>query len=212
VFVVDGAGVSMLDARTRRLLHRVVVGRNAPRFPPLAVVVDARHGRAFVVARSEGMVGVLDSRSGRALRMLSVGGRLGSAAVDSGAGRLVVTIGGAPTQAGTLASSGLVGVLDGRGGALPRTIRVGMGPRAVAVDERTGHVVVVTSGGTLPAPATWRWLPAWLRQGLPVLPSPGLRTRAIPHGGHTGSELLSAWWRRATLDQSGERDPTRSEC
>jgi len=179
VFVVDGAGVSVFDAGTGRLLHRIVVRRNAPRFPPLAVVVDARHGRAFVVARSTGTVGVLDSRSGRVLRTLSVGGRLGGAVVDSGAGRLVVTIGGAPTQAGTLAGPGLVGVLDGRSGALLRTIRVGSGPRAVAVDERTGHAVVVTCGGTLPAPATWGWLPvpAWLRQGLPVLPSPGPRTR-----------------------------------
>lgn len=178
----DGARLSVLDAGTGRLLRRVVVGRNAPRFPPLAVVMDARHGRAFVVARSEGTVGVLDSRSGRVLRTLNVGGRLGGATVDSRTGRLVVTIGDASAQAGTLAGPGLVGVLDGRSGILLRTIRVGSGPRAVAVDERTGHAIVVTSGGTLPAPATWRWLPAWLRQGLPVLPSPGLRTRAIPHG------------------------------
>jgi len=182
VFVVDGAGVSVLDAGTGRLLHRVVVGRNVPRFPSLNVVVDARHGRAFVVARREGTVGVLDSRSGRVLRTLSVGGHLGDAAVDSGAGLLVVTIDGAPTQAGTLTGPGLVGVLDGRSGALPRTIHVGLGPRAVAVDERTGHAVVVTSGGTLPTPTIWGWLPVWLRQGLPVLPSPGLRTRSIPPG------------------------------
>jgi len=179
VFVVDGAGVSVFDAGIGRLLHRVVVGWNAPGFPPLAVVVDARHGRAFVVARSTGTVGVLDSRSGRVVRLVTVGGRLGGAAVDSSAGRLVVTIGGAPTQAGTLAGPGLVGVLDGRSGTLLQTIRVGSGPRAVAVDEQTGHTVVVTCGGTLPAPATWGWLPvpAWLRQGLPVLPSPGPRTR-----------------------------------
>jgi len=180
VFVVDGAGVSVLDAGSGRLLHRAVVGRNAPGFPPLAVIVDARHGRAFVVARKEGTVGLLDSRSGRLLRLVTVGGHLGGAAVDSGAGRLVVTIDGAPTQTGTLASPGLVGVLDGRSGAIPRTIRVGIGPRAVAVDERTGHAVVVTSGGTLPAPTTWGWLPVWLRQGLPVWPRQGLRTGAYP--------------------------------
>jgi len=118
------------------------------------------------------------------VRLVTVGGHLGGAAVDSGAGCLVVTIGGASTQAGTLASPGLVGVLDGRSGTLLRTIRVGSGPRAVAVDERTGHVIVVTSGGTLPAPATRGWLPvpAWLRQGLPVLPSPGLRTQTTPSG------------------------------
>ncbi len=182
VFVVDDAGVSVLDAGTGRLLHRVVVGRNAPGFPPLAVIVDARHGRAFVVARREGTVGMLDSRSGRVLRTLSVGGHLGGAAVDSGAGRLVVTIEGAPTQAGTLAGPGLVGVLDERSGAIPWTIRVGLGPRAVAVDERTGHAVIATSGGTLPAPTTWGWLPAWLWQDLPAWLRQGLRTRSMPPG------------------------------
>lgn len=59
-------------------------------------------------------------------------------------------------------------VLDARIGELLRTIAVGVGPRAIAVDERTGQVVVANNGGMVQATTTTRWrrIPTWLRRCL----------------------------------------------
>jgi hypothetical protein len=76
---------------------------------------------------------------------------------------------------------GSVTELDGRSGAILRTIPVGVDPVALALDERTPRVFVITGGGTIAAhgPDAWSWVPAWLRHWLPFLP-PGSGTRTMP--------------------------------
>jgi hypothetical protein len=71
-------------------------------------------------------------------------------------------------------------VLDARTGTVRRHIAVGVAPRAVGVDERSGQVVVVNGGGeVLRAPADWgalwlgrlrQWLP-WLGRGAAPQPT-----------------------------------------
>jgi hypothetical protein len=52
-----------------------------------------------------------------------------------------------------------VTVLDARTGAILSTIPVGVDPVAVAVDERTGHVLGLSSGGSLAVPDPWGLAP-----------------------------------------------------
>ncbi len=71
---------------------------------------------------------------------------------------------------GVAAGPGWVNVLGARTGALLRWVSVGVNPTAVAVDARSGRVVVVNAGGAVPRPDPWAWMPAWLRQHVPFLP------------------------------------------
>jgi hypothetical protein len=73
-------------------------------------------------------------------------------------------------------------VLDERTGALLRSLVVGPAPVSLAVDEATGHVVVLTVGGQVPIPDPWSRLPPWLRRRLPFLPLRPSALRAVPPG------------------------------
>jgi hypothetical protein len=82
---------------------------------------------------------------------------------------------------------GRVQVLDGRTGRRLRTVAVGRGPAALAVEERSDHVFVANSYGTPTDPGSmsrlvaWgrSWLPAWGPRWLARLaqPPPSLRTQ-----------------------------------
>ena len=69
-----------------------------------------------------------------------------------------------------------------------RTVAVGLGPAALAVDERTGHVFVANSYGTPASPGgvsrlvAWSrpWLPAWGQQWLARLAQPPPPLRTLP--------------------------------
>jgi len=115
---------------------------------PVALAVDERRGRAYVVEqgardadgnpRGPGDVRVVDLTSGRTLRVTAVGYAPSAAVVDARTGRVFV--------ANAIGRD--VSVLDARDGALLGTIR-GIGPGARLMDDDgAGHVLVVAGGVT----------------------------------------------------------------
>jgi YVTN family beta-propeller protein len=104
---------------------------------PVAMAVDARTARAFVVSNMpEGLVSILDAASGMVRRTRPVGAHPMAVAVDARHGRVFVVNRG----------SGDVSILDSRDGRLLRTVRVGATPIDVAVAETTGRAFVTGTG------------------------------------------------------------------
>jgi YVTN family beta-propeller protein len=148
---------------------------------PSAIAVDARRGHAFVANAYDGSVSMVEARSGRVLRTVAVGANPWSLAVDPRADRVLVSTGQGLWPSWSSATAGRVQVLDGRTGRRLRTVAVGLGPAALAVDKRSGHVFVANSVGTpaslggLSRLVAWsrHWLPAWGQRWLARLaPSP----------------------------------------
>ena len=109
---------------------------------------------------------VLDVRSGAGKgRTVAVG-----IAVDTRTGRAFIVNRGSDS----------VSVVDEQYRAAPRTLPLGVHPQAVAVDERTGHVIIATAGGAVDGPDAWRWVPQFLRRWLPLLPAPRRHARLAP--------------------------------
>jgi DNA-binding beta-propeller fold protein YncE len=67
-------------------------------------------------------------------------------AVDARAGHAFVISASMDNRNGGLTGPGRVSVLDARTGTLLRTVTVGLGSGALAVDERTGHAFVANQG------------------------------------------------------------------
>ncbi len=172
VFVLNGGSgtsngtVSILDSATGRVLGSTPVGRLAL---PVTPVVDMRTGRVFVAndGGGTGSVSVLDARSGALLRTVTVGPHPFAMAVDGRSGRVFVTSLGAMDAAGYLTGPGSVSVLDARGGALLRTLPVGVEPAVIAVDEHAGRAFVVNVAGNSSTDAF-----ALVRPVLPFAPRP----------------------------------------
>src|SRR5919201_1853783 len=127
--------VTVLDARSGAIQHTVRVG-----LLPLAIAVDERVGRAFVVSYGSdsrtGRLSVLDTHSGTVVRTVTVGLLPQGVALDERTGRVFI--------AGE-DSSGLgdVSVFDVMSGRLVRSITVGQAPGPIAVDQRTGRAFVI---------------------------------------------------------------------
>jgi hypothetical protein len=174
VFVLSHRGVGVLDAHSGVLLRTVRVGR-----VPLDLAVDEQTGRVFVTgettARSSSSVSVLDATSGRLLRTSAVGLLPQAIAVDKRHG-LVFVVSRSSDDAGTPTGPGAMSVLDAANGNVLRTVPIGGAPNAVAVDERTGHVVVLVLAGPAVRPQEW-----WVRW-MPWLPSRASRLAAVPSG------------------------------
>ncbi len=159
--VLDNS-VSVLDARGGALVRTVFGG-----LEPRGLAVDGRTGRAFVVT-GDGTVRVLDTGNGALIHAINVGATAAmddlsrEIAVDERDGRVFVV---SPRR-------NAVSVLDARGGAILRTVRVGTTPIAVAVDSTRGRAYVVSQGSPQPVPDRWTWLPGWLRARLPFVPAP----------------------------------------
>ncbi len=150
VFVVNGGNaVRMLDARSGRLLHTVILP-----LAPAFLSVDERTSRVFVseVNTKKGAnVDVLDARTGLPVRRVAVGHGAGALAVDERVGHVFVQNVGENT----------VSMLDARSGVELRTIALGSGPSilaqahaiggplptAVRVDEQTSRAFVTRFGG-----------------------------------------------------------------
>ncbi len=136
-----------------------------------------------------GTVFMLDASSGAIIRTVDVGLNPLMGAVDEQRGRVYVLSRGPLTmQSDTAYTSGYapvgagsVSVLDAASGQLLRTIPVGVDPHGLAVDERTGHVIVVVGGGTIDVPNAdpWAWAPDWLRQRLPFMARPAHHWRHV---------------------------------
>jgi len=134
--------VSVLDARTGRVLRSTVVGPT-----PRPVALDERHGHFFVLttdANGAGRIAMVDTVSGRVLRVSAIAAGAGNyqgpngVALDGTRGRLFVSTVG-------LDDKGYVSVLDTRSGAVERTISLGaaiQGSGEMAADERAGRVFV----------------------------------------------------------------------
>ena len=115
------------------------------------VAVDAQTGRAFVDNDDASGVTILASPGGRVLHTVATGADPDGVAVDVRRARVFVAdhdqnaLGsGARVMSGPAAHSGYVAVLDARSGRVLSTIPVGADPDAVAVDQQSGAVFVIT--------------------------------------------------------------------
>lgn len=168
VFVTSGSDriVYVLDARTGAILRTVTVG-----WLPTSAAIDERRGLVYVVNAGDGTLSLLDAQTGALLRTTRIDPTAGliypapvALAVDEARDRVYLSAyGQVATVAGTLTlgGQGLLYVLDARTGAVLRRFTVGVAPQAVAVDARSGRVVVINEGGEIRAPAGW-WAP-WAR-------------------------------------------------
>jgi YVTN family beta-propeller protein len=111
---------------------------------PMAVAVDVRANRAFVVNSGDNSVSLLDARSGSVLRTVPLrngaveksGDRSTTAVDDERTSRIFVV------NQRTPPANSSVSVLDARSGIVLRTTRVGLFATAAAVDGRTQRVFV----------------------------------------------------------------------
>jgi len=175
IVVADDAGrVFLLDARTGRLGSAVPMVGAAP--APGGVAIDERTGHVVLLTRGAingsgivmtmGLVRILDGTTGRVLHTASVDGQSAILALWGDRAVIAAYDGGAS-----------VTLFDPRHGQTPRLIDVGLVPSFVAVDGRTGRIVV--AGNRLASPDRhprdqdlWSWMPAWLRRAIPFVPPP----------------------------------------
>jgi YVTN family beta-propeller protein len=136
--------VDVLDTRSGGLVRTVAVGRG-----PHALAVDERSGHVFVTNELDNSVSMVDARSGAVLRTIPVGPNPLAVTVDEHVSHAFV-LGGGLWHNEYLSGRSTVALLDTRSGAVLRTVSVGIGANAIAVDERSGYVCVANSGdGTL---------------------------------------------------------------
>lgn len=125
---------------------------------PYGVVVDSRTGHAFVTSDSDNRVGshvaMLDATRGALLRTVALPLAPVALAVDPRAARVYVvgTTGAASDGAVSILDAGSGSVLDATTGRRLSTMSVAGDPWALAVDDRTRHLVIagfrwVTGGG-----------------------------------------------------------------
>ncbi len=139
----------VLDARTGAVVYRTTL-----RLPPTSLLADEQTNRVLIptfrggtgtVAPLPGM-SVLDARTGHVVHeVTSPGGYfpipMGAITIDQASGQVLAVT--TATLAENLAHPhGLVLWLDGRTGAVLRTVPVGHNPMCVAIDSRTGHAFV----------------------------------------------------------------------
>jgi len=208
VTVPSGPVAGAVDARTGRLYTLRSTGLLGVIAPPPTISAPARMTAPFAagnltahVPSSLGGLNMLDARTGLPAGSIPLTGNPLALAVDEASGRVVV-----PSMEYAVRDGGVVwypAVLvwearHGQGqGPRPRTIAIGDATRldwsgtgfasggpggVIAVDERSGHVLVAVAGGAVTPPVVdpWRWLPHWLRQRLPFATTPIARTRTVP--------------------------------
>jgi len=183
----------MLDARTGRVPRTTVLG--AVPGTVAALADDAATGRIFAESfppriaggggSTLGHVAVLDAATGRLLRTVALDNPM-ALAVDAHTGRVLV---GSVSQ---------VSVLDGTDGhPLRSVLRDLPAPVVLATGARAGQVLAVSGGSVQPvsAPDLWAWIPGWMRQHLPFLPSPPTPRR---HARQRDPARPSGWAMTAT--------------
>jgi YVTN family beta-propeller protein len=124
-------GVTILNATSGTVLHSTPLGKGA-RF----LATDAPLGRIFVVNVDSGSLSAVNADTGHVLQTIAVGDQPGGVAVDERTHRVFVA--GFVGQNG----DGAVRVLDGRTGALVRTLRFPQLPATPVVDEGGGRVYI----------------------------------------------------------------------
>jgi DNA-binding beta-propeller fold protein YncE len=162
LFIAGGNALTVFDTR------RAVVTRTFTLDDQIgSVAVDA--GTGLVYGLSSSAVDVLDPKSGQIVRAIDVEANPAALALDGRRGRLLVAIGGETAADGTPLGDGSLEILDGTTGTLLRRVDVGVAPSAVTVNDASGQVAVVNSGGSVQTHDAWGWVPAWLRAKLPFL-------------------------------------------
>lgn len=152
--------VLMLDPRDGAVLRRVPGGTTRSGAESLAIDQGTNH--VLIANWLNGTVSVLDGASGTLLRTVALGGTPYDMALDERHHRAAFRIGAGYS----------IAVVDTRNGRLLRTITLPWAADSMAVDPSSGRILVTTSA-LLPLPGDrWGWLPSWLRDHLPGLPSP----------------------------------------
>ncbi len=139
VFVSSPSGVTMLDARSGRVLRTfgTAIG---------IIAVDTVTRRVFIEDNTW-TVRLLDARSGRFVgavpgTYLNVMGPASAAAVDEHSGNLIIKDNG---RLNPNAPMSTVSVVDGRNGHLLHTLALGAPPAAITVDAASGQAFVVVA-------------------------------------------------------------------
>lgn len=117
---------------------------------PVSIAIDAPRRHVFVGSSSTagplgvprgGLVTILDADTGSIVRRVPVPGGAAAIAVDAATGRAFVAD-AALSMTVARPTGHLLQMLDTRNGALLRTIRLGLVPLALGIDERSGRVFV----------------------------------------------------------------------
>ncbi len=127
--------MSVLDARNGHPLQAFYVGGN-----PVAMAVDGRTGRVFVVDNGNNSVAIVDGRRGAVLVTIKLHNQPAAVEVDPRRGRAFVAVAGSVTVLNTRTAK-VVGSIPTRGF-----------PQAMGQDVSTGHVFVCAQDDTYPQP------------------------------------------------------------
>ncbi len=136
----DDDTVAMLDARSGRLL-RIVPDQSGSYG---AIVVDERTNRVFVGPGNLPDIDLLDAQTGAYLRSVAIDPST-TAAIDARSGHVYFGLGDANTVTPPPYKS-VVAVFDGRTGAILHRFPVAANPFSLAIDPRTGQVLVSSDG------------------------------------------------------------------
>lgn len=141
--IVGGAGLSVVrHAQATVVRHSPFVN-----VPPAGAIIDPLTRRLFIatpsgVAGSNGVVITFRSDTLARLRTTFVGYDPSAMVVDVAARRVFVANRATLDASGSPRGKGSVSILDARTGALLKSTVVGMTPRALALDDKTGRVFV----------------------------------------------------------------------
>jgi len=167
------AGASnLLDGRSHAVLCTFLYGRT---IGGAAFAVDMQARRLFIPDDLHNRIRIVGERGGATVRSVQAPGALVALALDSVHHHLLVQSSGKTDAVGHVLGYGALSILDTRSGALVRTLRVGIAPLDVAVDERTGRAFVLSANVNPDAtainlPAPTRDVLDYLRHYLPWLP------------------------------------------
>jgi len=140
---------------------------------PLRAVTTRTTGGSttLFLPRGPGRLLVLNARTGATRRTLPLPGTPLALVLDAPHGHLLVLLEGRLDAQGRPTTSGTLAVLDARSGLL-RSVPVPVGAFALALDPRSGHLVIESAGGGTPVSDPWPWVPPWARRHLPLPPPP----------------------------------------
>jgi len=152
LFVADGDGVTVLDARTGRVVRHLSLPEGEP-----GLAVDMAAGRVVASLYDSTTraysVALLDATTGRVLRTVY---DVGPGVMDPRVGRYIAT------ESPLSSSGGVIGVtgLDTRSGRIAWTgglppVKTGYPPVAEAVDTARGWVVLVSADVTISGPTIY---------------------------------------------------------
>lgn len=130
--------ITILDARTGHVLRSNTIG-----ISPTTIAVDGKARRVFVTAPLGRTIAVLSATTGRIVRRVATSpGLLSPPLIDVQLGRVFVT-NQAIDRHGNPVGSSKVYVLNARSGAILGSLKLGLGASPVAVDRRTGCIIVL---------------------------------------------------------------------